>query len=266
MSAVSRSGDILVDIVPALNDNYMYLISDVANKVGAVVDPVEPEKIIEQAKLRGVVVSAILTTHNHWDHAGGNNKMLDLCKTCTVVYGGVGDGVEACTNEVQQGDLIQVGSANVQVLSTPCHTPGHVSYFIDGASGLEKPVVFTGDTMFIGGGGNFNSGTPDQMYHAMCKVLAKLPPETLVYCGHEYTKRNLQFASYAEPNNLKIREKLEWAGQTACTVPSTIQSEWETNPFVRVHEEIIQIFTGETDPVAVMKAVRKMKDEWGKTH
>jgi hydroxyacylglutathione hydrolase len=257
---------VTIDIVPALRDNYMYLISDPVTKIAAVVDPVEPEQLIAKAAERGVEIQSVLTTHSHWDHAGGNNKIKGLVSTLTEIYGGVGDGVEACSKEVDHGDVITVGNIKVTVLATPCHTQGHISFFIDQQENVEQPAVFSGDTMFVGGCGNFNSGTPEQMYHSMCKVLGKLPPKTLVYCGHEYTKRNLAFAAYAEPGNLKIFNKIEWCNKVQCTVPSTIESELETNPFVRVHVPTIQQFTKETNPVQCLFRVRKMKDEWGKTH
>eukprot|EP00943_MAST-04B_sp_MAST-4B-sp1_P006107 g6107.t1 len=257
---------VTIDICPALNDNYMYLISDSATKTAAVVDPVEPQKLIQKAAERKVEIKYILTTHSHWDHAGGNKKMKEMLPSIVEIYGGKGDGVEACTKEVDHGDIISIGNIKVTVLFTPCHTPGHVSYFIDQQKFVKQPAVFPGDTLFVGGCGNFNSGTPEQMYHAMCKVLAKLPATTLIYCGHEYTKRNLSFAAYAEPNNKKILEKLAWCDTVKCTVPSTISSELETNPFIRVHEKTIQAFTKETDPIKAIFAVRKMKDDWGKTH
>ena len=266
ISGFRQSSMVTIDICPALRDNYMYLISDPTTKVAAVVDPVEPQKLISKAAERGVDIKYILTTHSHWDHAGGNNKMTTLVPSVEEVYGGVGDGVEGCTKEVNHGDEILVGSIKVTVLFTPCHTPGHVSYFIDQQENVKQPAVFPGDTLFVGGCGNFNSGTPDQMYHAMCKVLAKLPPSTLVYCGHEYTKRNLSFAAYAEPSNQRVREKLAWCDTVKCTIPSTIASELETNPFIRVHEKTIQDFTNETDPIKGIFKVRKLKDSWGKTH
>ena len=257
---------VTIDICPALDDNYMYLISDPVTKVAAVVDPVEPQKVLDKAKERGVQIQYVLTTHSHWDHAGGNEKIQKLCPSILHIYGGIGDGVKACTKEVGHGEILLVGKIKVTVLFTPCHTQGHVSYYFEKQNNLETPVVFTGDTLFVGGCGNFNSGTPEQMYHAMYKVLGQLPPSTLVYCGHEYTKRNLSFASHAEPDNKKIQQKLAWCDTVTCTIPSTIAAELETNPFLRVHEKTIQQYTGETDPIKAIFAVRSMKDSWGKSN
>jgi len=254
-----------IRIVSMLSDNYAYLIIDQKTKKAACVDPVEPKKIIAAAKEEGVKLTVSLTTHSHWDHAGGNSELAGLVKGIKIV-GGYGDNAAAVTQEVKHDDEIKVGNLTVRTLYTPCHTPGHVCFFIDPKDGTP-PVVFTGDTMFIGGCGNFNSGTPKMMYKAMVTILGSLPKETRVYVGHEYTVKNFKFGLYAEPDNKALKTKLEWAkarrSQGLPTVPSTIADELETNPFMRVHQTTIQKFTGKTDPVEAIFAVRKMKDIWG---
>jgi len=255
-----------VRIVPVLSDNYAYLLIDQKSKTAACVDPVEPQKVVDAANEENVKLVACLTTHSHWDHAGGNAQLAKMVKGIEII-GGYNDGTEAVTREVKQGDVITVGNLSVQTIYTPCHTPGHVCYFVDPGDGTPG-AVFTGDTMFIGGCGNFNNGTPKQMYTAMVKKLGSLPRETSVYVGHEYTVKNLKFGLYAEPKNADIKKKIKWAekrrSQGLPTVPSTIADELATNPFVRVHEATIQKFTGETDPVETILAVRRMKDKWGR--
>ena len=139
--------------VPALEDNYMYLIIDNDSKKAAVVDPVDVDAIQKAAADNDATITTILTTHNHWDHSGGNLKLVKEVSTIDSVFGGVGDNVPGATHEVGDGDSIMIGSKTyIKVLFTPCHTPGHVCYYVDNSH------VFTGDTMFVSGAGNFNTG------------------------------------------------------------------------------------------------------------
>ncbi|KAJ0101585.1 hypothetical protein Patl1_06794 [Pistacia atlantica] len=224
--------------VPCLEDNYSYLIIDETTKEAAVVDPVEPQKIVDAAKQHGAQLTLVLTTHHHWDHAGGNDKIKQIVPGIKV-YGGSLDNVRCCTHQVENGDNISLGAhINILSLHTPCHTKGHISYYVTSKEGEQDPAVFTGDTLFIAGCGKFFEGTAEQMYQSLCVTLGSLPKPTRVYCGHEYTVKNLQFALTVEPNNAKIQQKLSWAQQQRQagfpTVPSTIDEEMETNPFMRV--------------------------------
>lgn len=268
-----------VIIIPVLEDNYSYLLIDKSTNTAAAVDPVEPDKVIAAAKELGVTITTVLTTHSHSDHSGGNNEMKKKIEG-VIVVGGAGDRVEGANVEVKQGDTVKVGSLTVTVLSTPCHTPGHVCFFVKHPQGGERdskeegkedsyhPVVFTGDTMFVGGCGNFNKGTPQQMANNMLNVLGSLPGNTLVYVGHEYTMKNYAFGLFAEPDNKELHTKHIWATEqrkkNLPTVPSTIKDEWATNPFMRVREPSIQKFTGEKDESKGILAVRRAKDEWGR--
>ncbi|KAJ1449800.1 beta-lactamase-like protein [Pelagophyceae sp. CCMP2097] len=256
--------------VPALEDNYMYLLVDEATKLAAAVDPVDPARTMAAASAAGATLVCILTTHAHWDHDGGNPQLMADCPSVVKCYGGTGDGVKACTHEVGDGAEIVLGSSAVKVLATPCHTRGHVCYVVDGLEG-EAGHVFTGDTLFVCGAGNFNNGTPAEMVAAFDKLLA-LPDETRVWVGHEYTCKNCNFAAFAEPGNADIREKLEWVGQQTAihaggrgTIPSTIGDERATNPFARIDTEAIKAFVGAfADRADRMRLVRKAKDDWGK--
>ncbi|KAL2897999.1 Hydroxyacylglutathione hydrolase cytoplasmic [Bienertia sinuspersici] len=229
--------------IPCLQDNYSYLIIDESTKLAAVVDPVEPEKVLEVARQNGADVKFVLTTHHHWDHAGGNDKIRELVPGIKV-FGGSIDNVKGCTDKMDNGDKFVLGAeVNILSLHTPCHTKGHISYYITGKED-EMPAVFTGDTMFIAGCGKFFEGTAEQMYQSLCVTLGSLPKPTRVYCGHEYTVKNLQFALTVEPENTEIAEKLAWAQNQRSagipTIPSTIAEELETNPFMRVNISEIQ--------------------------
>lgn len=251
--------------VPCLEDNYSYLVIDESTKEAAVVDPVEAEKVFDVANQHGVVLKFVLTTHHHWDHAGGNDKIKQLVPGIKV-YGGSLDNVRGCTHQLQNGDTLSLGShLNILALHTPCHTKGHISYYITGKDG-EDPPVFTGDTLFIAGCGKFFEGTAEQMYQSLCVTLGSLPKPTRVYCGHEYTVKNLQFASTVEPKNARIQQKLAWAnGQRKAglpTIPSTIEEEMETNPFMRVDLPELQGSIGCQSPVEALREIRQMKDNW----
>ncbi|KDP21620.1 hypothetical protein JCGZ_03291 [Jatropha curcas] len=251
--------------IPCLEDNYAYLIIDEGTKEAAVVDPVEPDKILQTANQHGVNLKFVLTTHHHWDHAGGNETMKQRVPGIEVCGGSI-DNVKGCTRKLDNGDKITLGSTtNILALHTPCHTKGHISYYASGNEG-EDPAVFTGDTLFIAGCGKFFEGTAEQMYQSLCLTLGSLPKPTRVYCGHEYTVKNLQFALTVEPENVKIQQKLSWAQQQRQeglpTIPSTIEDELETNPFMRVDLPDIQARMGCQSPVQTIQKIRQLKDNW----
>eukprot|EP00591_Stephanopyxis_turris_P011387 CAMPEP_0195529154 /NCGR_PEP_ID=MMETSP0794_2-20130614/31594_1 /TAXON_ID=515487 /ORGANISM="Stephanopyxis turris, Strain CCMP 815" /LENGTH=257 /DNA_ID=CAMNT_0040660413 /DNA_START=72 /DNA_END=842 /DNA_ORIENTATION=+ len=249
--------------VPALSDNYMYLIIDLTTKKAGVIDPVDPAAIQQAASKHNATIDCILTTHSHWDHDGGNQKLVSECPSIQTVYGGKGDGVSAVTKEVGESDVFYIGDTKVSVLFTPCHTQGHVCYYV----GEEH--VFTGDTLFVSGCGNFNTGTPRQMMEAIDKILM-LPDETQVWVGHEYTANNCRFATFADPDNKHMEERLNWAlskkaihGGGTGTIPSTIGKEKMCNPFCRIDDPRMIEFCGFcTDRSERMRLVRKGKDDW----
>ncbi|CAK7340017.1 unnamed protein product [Dovyalis caffra] len=250
---------------PCLEDNYSYLIIDEGTKEAAVVDPVEPEKLVSAANEHGLNLKLVLTTHHHWDHAGGNEKIKEMVPGIKV-YGGSLDNVKGCTNKVENGDKVSLGAdVNILALHTPCHTKGHISYYVTGKEG-ENPAVFTGDTLFIAGCGKFFEGTAEQMYQSLCVTLGSLPKPTQVYCGHEYTLKNLQFGLAVEPDNVKIQKKLSWAQKQReaglPTIPSTIEEEMETNPFMRAELPDVQAKVGCQSPVEALRKIRQMKDNW----
>nr|CAD7397532.1 unnamed protein product [Timema cristinae] len=265
-------------------------IIDEATKEAAIVDPVAPETVVSAVKSEGVKLTTVLTTHHHWschrylsrDHAGGNESLVKQVSGLQVCGGD--DRIGALTRKVSHGDQLKVGQLSVRCLFTPCHTSGHICYFVESAG--HPPAVFTGDTLFIAGCGRFFEGTPDQMYKALVETLSELPDETVsctlietcgqlhsgtvsnlrVFCGHEYTVQNLKFAQHVEPNNQDIKDKMSWAqmkrAKTEPTVPSTIGQEKKINPFVRVLEPQVQNHAGQSDPIATMGFIRREKDNF----
>ncbi|BHF68143.1 hypothetical protein SprV_0301117300 [Sparganum proliferum] len=253
--------------IPALQDNYMYLVIDDSSKQCAAVDPVAPSTVLKAVAEQGLQLTSILTTHHHWDHAGGNVELVKSLKaqgTSLEVYGG-GTGIAALTTQVQTGDEITLGDrVIIKCLSTPCHTQDHICYYAtDRTNPSDEGCVFTGDTLFLAGCGRFFEGTPMQMLQAL-EVLAKLPESTKIYCGHEYTLKNLQFAQTVEPDSIALKERIERcklkrnSGQP--TVPGTIAEELATNPFMRTAKPSIQSHTKTTLPVDTMEVLRHQKD------
>jgi hydroxyacylglutathione hydrolase len=250
--------------VPLNSDNYGYLIVDESSNQCAIVDVSgQPAKILSEVdKLDGCSLSAVFTTHKHSDHAGGNNVIAKAFPGIAI-YGGIVDNVEGCTNYVQDGDIINFGSCiQVHCLHTPGHTMGHISYFV---THNEQRVVFTGDTLFVGGAGKFFEGTGSDMYPSLYHKLAILPPDTLVYCGHEYTLSNYRFALSIEPQNERLIEENNKAialrTQNLFTVPSTIEKELATNPFLRINEPTVKAkFAESGSPAELLTALREAKN------
>jgi len=251
-------------IIPilAMQDNYMYLIIDDLSNKAAIVDPVDPDRVLNVVKKENVDLTCILTTHHHFDHAGGNKKMVSKAPHLDV-YGG-DKRIHGVTseNEVTHHTEIQLGSLTIKCLYTPCHTTGHVCYFVE--DGDEIPSVFTGDTLFLAGCGRFFEGNAEDMYNSLINILGKLPPSTKVYCGHEYSLANLKFALHVEPENKATNDKIKWAevqiSKGLTTVPSTIEEEFSYNPFMRVDNANLQQRCGTASGVETMKYLRDEKD------
>lgn len=252
--------------VPVLQDNYSYLVIDEDERVAAVVDCAEVDPVLEAARAEGVTITAVLATHHHYDHVGGNEEIAS--RIPVRVFGNADDAsrIPRLTDGVREGDTVRVGRLAAQVLFIPAHTSGHIAYHFP-----KEQALFTGDTLFAAGCGRLFEGDPGQMMTSLAKLNA-LPADTKVYCGHEYTVKNLEFAHMLEPGNAAISDKLAWArarranGQP--TVPSTLASERATNPFLRtsspeLRDSVRRRVPGVgDDDVAILGATRKLKDEF----
>lgn len=248
--------------IPLLRDNYGYLVVCEKTNQAAIVDPSEAAPVLRRIGQEQVTLTAILNTHHHRDHTGGNEGILAAHKV--RVYGHKSDRarVFGMTDGVDEGDEIQIGELKGKVFFIPGHTTGHVAY-------LFENNLFCGDTLFTAGCGRLFEGTPEQM-HASLKNLMALPDHTKVYCGHEYTENNLRFAMTVEPTNPKLVARYEQVkalrSRGASTVPATMEEERQTNPFLRWDSKEIQASVksnapdSRLDPVSVFAAVRKMKD------
>ncbi|OQV17907.1 Hydroxyacylglutathione hydrolase, mitochondrial [Hypsibius exemplaris] len=234
IKSVDHSKYFEVKIIPALLDNYMYLIIDRYKKEAAVIDPVEPDRIKEVLDEEvALKLTSVLITHHHWDHAGGNKRLLKLYPDLQIFA--ADERTEGVTKIIKDRQILKIGNLTVCCMSTPCHTSGDMCFFVTGNHG-ESPALFSGDTLFVSGCGKIFEGTGQQMYDNMA-IMAALPHPTRVYCGHEYTVTNLKFALNEDPSNFDLAEKLQWAHKNRLnshpTVPSTIEEERRLNPFMR---------------------------------
>ncbi|WBS05772.1 hydroxyacylglutathione hydrolase [Pseudoduganella sp. SL102] len=259
--------------VPAFNDNYLWLVHDGSH--AAVVDPGDAEPILAALRDRGLTLTAILLTHHHRDHIGGVPALLQ--RFDVPVFGPRNDGIAAVTQPLGEGDRIAVPGIGLDlaVLDVPGHTHGHIAYYAggaDGAPGMGPHWLFCGDTLFAGGCGRLFEGTPAQMAASLDK-LAALPPETEVFCAHEYTLSNLRFALEIEPGNEALRARMEAETKKrqhgVPTVPSTIAVERATNPFLRYRDERIAQrlaaagkVAANAAPLAVFAALREWKNHF----
>jgi len=243
--------------ISVLEDNYAYILIDDKTKEAAVIDPVEPSKILNVLSQTGAKLTSVLTTHHHWDHSGGNVELANK-KPGLAVY-----GADARIPEInyvcKDQEEFKLGTLVITPYHTPCHTKGSLIFHVtDPATGYG--ALFTGDTLFVAGCGRFFEGDARDMYRNLIHVISSLPPQTHIFCGHEYTKANLKFALSVDPNNPSLHEKWQWTLDKIITIPSTIAEEMTYNPFLRVHEDALKLATGKDDPVEVMATLREMKN------
>lgn len=253
--------------VPAFSDNYLWLIHDGSKAVA--VDPGDAGPIMAALEAHNLSLSAILLTHHHADHVGGVEALLrHVNRPDFPVYGPRQENIAGVTVKLAEGDTVMLAepALRFEVLDVPGHTSGHIAYVE-----RQHGWLFCGDTLFAAGCGRLFEGTPQQMTMSLAK-LAALPPQTEVYCAHEYTLGNLRFALAAEPGNHAIKERFAKEegkrAQNQPTVPSDIGLELRTNPFLRYQEpEILHGLRAsgritDNDPVGAFAALREWKNQF----
>ncbi|KAI0840249.1 hydroxyacylglutathione hydrolase [Hypoxylon sp. FL0890] len=244
------------------HDNYAYLLVDDKTKNAVVIDPAHPEEVapvLKQAIQDGKInLKAIVNTHHHFDHAGGNDQIRsELGKPDLQIIGG--KDCQSVTITLADGEGFKIGDITVKALHTPCHTQDSICWY---AQDGDDKAVFTGDTLFHGGCGRFFEGTAAEMHTALNKTLASLPDDTKVYPGHEYTKSNVKFGISVLQNEA-IKKLQEFAEKNKETQGKfTIGDEKLHNVFMRVEDPEVQKATGKTDPVEVMDQLRTMKNNF----
>jgi hydroxyacylglutathione hydrolase len=247
---------------PARSDNYGVLIHDPETGATASIDAPDADSILAALKETGWTLTQILITHHHSDHTAGNRR-LKAATSCIIVGPKVEAGsIPAIDVEVSEGDSVAVGNSIALVIETPGHTRGHISYLFP-----EDGIVFVGDTLFSVGCGKLLEGDAKMMWASLQKLM-QLPPDTKLYCGHEYTNNNCRFALTVEPENDALRARAAEAAALAeegePALPTTIAQELATNPFLRPSSPAIQQRLGmEGRPLAeIFGEIRRRKDKF----
>ena len=246
---------------PCLNDNYGYLVREPSSGHTAAIDTPDAEKYLAEADRMGWAITHILNTHWHPDHAGGNLRIKE--ETGCTIIGPAGEAgkIPGIDIAVKEGDTVELGRAMGRVIDVPGHTLGHNAYHF-----AEQGVAFVGDSVFALGCGRVFEGTMDMMWNSLSKLKA-LPPETQLYCAHEYTQANARFAVTVDPDNQKLAAYSTWIDERRAenqpTVPTTLEKELQTNPFLRADDPSLQAAMGHPgDAVATFAEIRGRKDRF----
>ncbi|NEO30165.1 MAG: hydroxyacylglutathione hydrolase [Symploca sp. SIO3C6] len=250
----------------ALSDNYIFLLHDPQYNVAAVVDPAEATPVLQHLETLDAQLVKIFNTHHHWDHVGGNQQLIQHFPN-VCVYGGKQDRGRIPGQQVflEEGDEVEFADRIGNILFIPGHTKAHIAYYFPSPQRDVPGELFCGDTLFAGGCGRLFEGTPAQMVDSLSK-LRSLPDSTRVWCAHEYTLKNLQFALSVDGNNPDLqtryaqvraaRQRLE------ATVPSQIGIERLTNPFLRWEQPALQSAVKSQESVQTFARLRGMKDRF----
>lgn len=245
---------------PCLSDNYGVLIHDAENNVTASIDAPEASAVKKALAEKGWALTHILTTHYHADHTGGNMELKGETGCTIVGPKNEAERVPGIDVQVGDGDTVSFGAFTAKIFDTPGHTAGHISYWFP-----EAKVAFAGDTLFALGCGRLFEGDAQTMWNSLSKLKA-LPPETSVYCGHEYTQSNAEFAVTVEPGNHKLVARAEEIAALRAkgepTLPTTIARELDTNPFLRPDSPEIRsnLNMADAQDWEVFGEVRRRKD------
>jgi len=245
---------------PCLSDNYGYLLHDPESNETVCVDTPDADAYMHEAAKMEWQITQIWNTHWHADHAGGNEAIKAATHCRIVASAAEADKTYGVDHAVKQGDVIHLGKWEVRVLDVGGHTSGHVAYYLP-----EAEMAFVGDAVFALGCGRMFEGNAPQFWQSLSRIKA-LPPRTMLYCAHEYTASNAKFALHADPDNAELqayaeevrerRERNEW------TVPSKLERELATNPFLRADDPDMQARWGGGDAVATFAALRAAKDNF----
>lgn len=223
-SILPQNSNINIHPIKAFNDNYIWLLKEGSN--GIIVDPGDAKPVLKFLKENNIDLVAILITHKHYDHIGGVTELIQHYPEVKI-FGPKNNTFNFKYKTAKEGDIISILKTNIEfkVIETPGHTLDHIVY-------VDQSRLFCGDTLFACGCGRLFEGSHIEMFESLSKI-ASLKPNTKVYCAHEYTIKNIQFALTIDPNNYKLNERYKKLKNLEITIPSLLKDELETNPFLR---------------------------------
>jgi len=257
-------GDFTVTVVPALSDNFMYLIKPVNSKRAFAIDPVDHKRIAHETIGLGTSLESILCTHHHADHDGGNIPLKRLYPQLDVF--GIDERIHGLTNQLKELPIqdLKVCGLDVKVLHTPCHTTGHSTYIVQSSSGVS--AVFVGDTLFNAGCGRLFEGTPEMLLQTVEHILSSVEDDDKMYFAHEYSASNIRFALSVDSENQELKKRQKEVSDlreiSEPTTPSTFGDEKKINPFLRYREAALKASTGGKSDIEVIGKTRQMKDNF----
>jgi hydroxyacylglutathione hydrolase len=252
--------------IPAFDDNYFWIVRQTGSIYAYVVDPGLAQPVIDYILAHDLILVGVLITHKHADHVGGIQGLQDFYQNSLPVYGPKAEGIAEITHEIINEQTLSLPhlDANVQVISVAGHTLGHHAYLIEDA-------IFCGDTLFSVGCGRIFEGSAEQMLASLTK-LASLPGHCKIYCAHEYTQSNINFALTVTPNNADLLQYASWVAkvraQNKPSLPSLLSTELAVNPFLRCHTDEIkagvarQFKTKISDELQTFTLLRQWKDHF----
>ena len=223
-----------VEIIPCLQDNYSYLIIDESNKTASVVDPSEAKPIINFIEKENINLKYILNTHHHFDHVGGNKNLKKKYNSVVIGYKDDANRIPEIDILLEDNQIWKADNFEAKIIHIPGHTTGHISFHF-----FKEKLIFTGDTLFSLGCGKIFEGTYQDMFDSLNQI-KKLPQDTKIYCGHEYTLQNSKFCIKHDPENLNLKNKIveikKKLENNIPTIPSTLKDENECNIFLRAKD------------------------------
>ena len=252
----------IIDIIPCLSDNYSYLINDKTSNLVGIVDPSDFDEVNKIIKRKYGKLDYILNTHHHSDHVAGNIELKKNYKSKIVGSKADGNRIPGIDILLDEGEIFKFGKVNFKIITVPGHTKGHIAFYSE-----DEKTIFTGDTLFSLGCGRVFEGTIKEMFLSINKIKS-LPGDTKIYCGHEYTKQNLDFCLKFDKNNQFLIKKLDWVKERndnrMPTIPTTLEEEVKTNIFLRCDNSSIKniLNMNNSSDEQIFEKLRSLKDQF----